>query len=100
MKNTKKNKYLGRDFQDYLQTELRHPRSKAWFDEYGRQLEIAYQIMKLRKRRAISQMALAKKIGTSQSNIARMEGGRQNFTISLLDKVAKALEVDLMVKLG
>lgn len=96
----KHNKYIGTDFSDYLAEELKDPRNKALFDEYGRQLEIAYQILQLRKRQQMSQKALAKKIGTTQSNVARMESGNQNFSIKLLDKVALALGAKLSIKLS
>ena len=58
------------DFQDFLKEQLKDPESKKIFDEYGRQLEIAYQILQLRKEKKLSQAQLAKKIGTKQSNIA------------------------------
>ena len=96
--NRKKTKAL--DFDSHLKEELKNPEFKRLFDEYGRQLEISYQILQLRKKRGLSQSELAKKIGTKQSNIARMESGAQNFSIGLLDKIAVALDVDLKVKLG
>ena len=85
------------DFQDILKKELKNPEFKKHYDEYGKQLEIAYQILKLRKKKKISQAQLAKKIGTKQSNIARMESGQQNFSIDILEKIAGALGRDLKV---
>lgn len=93
------NKYVGTDFNDYLAEELKDPRNKALFDEYGRQLEIAYQLLQLRKRKKMSQSLLAKKIGSTQSNVARMESGNQNFSIKLLDKVVKALGAELKISI-
>jgi len=98
--NKTKKQIKALDFEDYLQEELKNPEAKRLFDEYGRQLEISYQILKLRQARGLSQNDLAKKIGTNQSNVARIESGQQNFTIKLLDKIASALEVDLKVRLG
>jgi hypothetical protein len=37
------------DFQKYLAEQLKNPEFKKRYDEYGKQLEIAYQILKLRK---------------------------------------------------
>ena len=96
--NRKKNKAL--DFDDYLKDELKNPEFKRLFEEYGKQLEIAYQILQLRKKRGLSQSELAKKIGTKQSNVARIESGGQNITVNLLDKIATALGASLSVKLG
>jgi len=97
-KNTIKPKAT--DFSDYLAKDLKNSNNRKLFDEYGRQLEIAYQILQLRKQKNISQAVLAKRIGSTQSNIARMERGNQNFTISLLDKVAGALGAELNIKLS
>jgi len=86
-------------FEDYLAKQLKDPKFKKYYDEYGKKLEIAYQILLLRKRKKMSQAELARKIGTKQSNIARMEVGQQNFTIDTLQKIAKAFNRELKVKI-
>ncbi|HEX9830306.1 MAG TPA: helix-turn-helix transcriptional regulator [Thermodesulfobacteriota bacterium] len=85
------------DFDDYLNEQLKNPVFKKYYDEYGKQLEIAYQILQLRKREGLSQAELARKIGTKQTNIARLESGQQNFTIDTLQKLAKALRRNLKI---
>jgi len=87
------------DFQVYLAQQLKNPEMKKYYDKFGKQLEIAYQILKLRKQKRMSQAALAKKINTKQSNIARMEMGQQNFTIDTLQKISKAFERELKIKI-
>jgi ribosome-binding protein aMBF1 (putative translation factor) len=86
------------DFQDYLAKKLKNPRFRKYYNEYGKQLEIAYQILKLRKRERMSQAELARKIGTKQSNIARMEAGQQNFTTDTLQKIAGVFKRDLRIE--
>ncbi|MBI2038485.1 MAG: helix-turn-helix transcriptional regulator [Candidatus Nealsonbacteria bacterium] len=86
------------DFQEYLSEELKNPKFKKYYDEYGKQLEIAYQILQLRKKKGISQTELAKKIGTRQSNIARMESGQQNFTTDTLQKIASVFKRNLKIE--
>jgi ribosome-binding protein aMBF1 (putative translation factor) len=86
------------DFQEYLAEKLKSPRFKKYYDEYGKQLEIAYQILKLRKQKHMSQVELAEKIGTRQSDVARMETGQQNFTTETLQKIASAFKRDLKVE--
>lgn len=85
------------DFQEYLANKLKNPAFKKNYDEYGKQLEIAYRILQLRKKEGLSQAELAKKVGTTQSNIARMEAGEQNFTTETLYKVASALGRELKI---
>ncbi len=95
--NKKLNKGLFIDFDKILKKELKDPIFKKHYDEYGKQLEIAYQILKLRIKKRISQAKLAKEIGTKQSNIARMEAGQQNFSVDTLHKLAKAFGTELKI---
>lgn len=88
------------DFDDFLAEELKNPKFKKYYDEYGRQLEISYGLLQLRKKRKMSQADLAKKIGTKQSNIARLESGQHNFTIGFLNKVTAALGATLEIKIS
>lgn len=91
-------KRIDNDFEQYLREQLKNFEFKRLFDEYGKQLEIAYQILQLRKKRKFSQAQLAKKIGTTQSNIARLEAGRQNFSTQMLQRLAAALGKELEVR--
>jgi len=98
--NKRKNIQKAVDFQEYLAEKLKNPKFRKYYDEYGKQLEIAYQILQLRKQKRISQAELAKKIGTKQSDIARMEAGQQNFSIDTLQKIAQVFIKDLKVYFG
>jgi len=98
--NKRKNIQKAVDFQEYLAEKLKNPKFRKYYDEYGKQLEIAYQILQLRKQKRISQAELAKKIGTKQSDIARMEAGQQNFSIDTLQKIAQVFNKDLKVSFG
>ncbi len=85
------------DFQKYLKENLKDSEFQEYFSEHGKRLEVAYQILQLRKKKKMSQIQLAKKIGTTQGNIARMESGQQNFTTNTLNKVALAFKCDLKI---
>lgn len=101
MNELNKNKIIKSiDFQEYLNKQLKNKEFKKLYDEYGKQLEIAYQIAKLRKEKRMSQVELAKRIGTTQSNVARMESGQQNFTVSILSKVAGIFNKDLKISIS
>ncbi|MDR3642727.1 MAG: helix-turn-helix transcriptional regulator [Candidatus Doudnabacteria bacterium] len=86
------------DFQPYLDAHLKNPQFKKYYDEFGKQLEIAYKINQLRKKQGMSQLELAKKIGTTQSNVARLEAGNQNFTTATLHKIAKVFNRELKIE--
>ena len=87
------------DFQVYLKSKLKNLEFKKQYSEYGKQLEVAYQILQLRKKAHLSQAELAQRIGTTQSNIARMEQGRQNFTIGMLSKIATSFNKELEISI-
>ena len=57
------------------------------------------QIISKRLERGLSQKALAEKIKTKQSAIARLESGRYNPSLLFLKKVASALESNLIVEI-
>jgi UDP-N-acetylglucosamine 1-carboxyvinyltransferase len=56
------------------------------------QEKIGVFIKELRERKGMTQGALAEALGTSQSAVARMESGKQNFTTKELVKLSDALE--------
>lgn len=95
---TKKQFKKAIDFQAFLEEQLKNPEIKKYYDEFGKQLEVAYAILQLRKQIGLSQKQLAKKVGTTQSNIARIESGQQNFTVELLQRIAKAYKRNLKIE--
>lgn len=60
------------------------------------QKQIAEFIKKLREHKGLTQGDFAKALGTSQSAVARMESGGQNFTTELLDKISSVLEKNVV----
>lgn len=57
------------------------------------------QLIEKRINKGITQAQLAKKIGTKQSAIARLESGNINPSLSFLDKVSQALGARLVVQI-
>ncbi len=53
--------------------------------------EIKEQLIRIRIEQGLSQADLAKKVGTQQSAISRLESGDYNPSIELLSKIAQAL---------
>jgi len=51
----------------------------------------------LRAKKKLTQKALAKKLGTKQSAIARLESGRANPTLEFMQKTAEALDKKLVI---
>lgn len=58
--------------------------------------KIGFFIKELRERRGLTQGEFAKQLGTSQSAVARMEKGEQNFSTDLLGKISTVLDHKLV----
>lgn len=54
---------------------------------------VAWNLRRLRVKRALSQEALAVDAGVDRSYVGRIERGVENPTVETLDRLAKALEV-------
>ncbi len=61
---------------------------------------IGDRIAKVREDARLTQSALAKKIGSTQSAVARIESGKQNVSTALLRKISKALNRNLIGNTG
>lgn len=95
-KKNKKIVYLS--FDRYLAQQMKNKTFKEAYEEESGRLEIAYRILQLRKKQRLSQKELARKLDTTQSVVARMESGQQNFTVDNLQKIASVFKYDLKVE--
>jgi transcriptional regulator with XRE-family HTH domain len=58
-------------------------------------VDIGKRIEEIREQAALSQSALARAIGTSQSAISQIEAGERNPSFDMLRQIAKALNVSV-----
>lgn len=82
---------------NYLHKLQKNKAYKQLLKEEKELLDISLQISLARKKRKITQVQLAKKVGMPQSQIARIESGSHNVTIGTLSKVASALNLKVFV---
>ena len=82
-------------FEDWEAEQMRDPE----FREAAEALEPAYQVARLRMLRGLTQEELAKRVGTRQPGIARLESGRKEPRISFLRRIAKELGARLVLQL-
>lgn len=82
-------------YEDLKAELLRDPEVKAEYDA----LETAYQVTCRRIELGLTQAQLAKKVGTKQPGISRLESGNSNATLDLLQRVAEALDCRLDIRL-
>jgi ribosome-binding protein aMBF1 (putative translation factor) len=68
---------------------------KKAYDDLELEFAIIEALIRARSKRGMTQEKLAKKIGTKQSAIARLESGRGNPTIAFVQRLANVLNLDL-----
>jgi HTH-type transcriptional regulator/antitoxin HipB len=78
---------------------MRDPKFREAYDKISPEMEIAFAIAEARHRARLSQVQLAKKLGTSQAAVARWERGNSMPTTKTLRRVAKATDSRLHVEL-
>ncbi len=82
-------------FEDWETKQLNDPE----FQAAAREQEPAYQVARLRILRGLTQGQLAKRIGTQQPSIARLESGKKDPDIPFLRQIAKALNARVEIRL-
>lgn len=82
------------DFEVWEKEVLKDPEFKEEYDK----LQPQFALIRARIEKRLTQEQLAKKIGTKQSVISRLESGRANPSIGFLKKLAQALNSHLEIK--
>jgi len=88
----------GLTLNDYLKEQLKDPEFKKEWDESEATYQVTREIIKARIEGKISQRQLAKKTGTTQAVISRIENMNVSPSIGLLQRVAKSLGKRLEIK--
>jgi len=70
------------------------------YKDLDAEFKLIQTIIEKRTVKGLTQAALANKIGTKQSAIARLESGSYNPSLLFLEKVAKALDAQLVVSIS
>jgi transcriptional regulator with XRE-family HTH domain len=86
-------------YREYLDKLRRDPEYVAAEQELKPVLDLADDTLALRLQKGWTQEELANRVGTRQANISRLENGLANPTVGLLQKLADALDADLVVHL-
>ena len=86
------------DFQKYLKEQLKNPKFAAEYKALEVEYQIRAQLIEARANQNVTQKELARKVGTKQSNISRLESGSYNPSIGFLSKVAESLGKELYIE--
>jgi len=76
---------------------LQNKEYRKVYEEMKPKYELANSLIEIRLKQKLSQKDLARKIGTKQPVISRLETMSSEPTLSLLNKISKALDVKLRV---
>ncbi|MBL7036601.1 helix-turn-helix transcriptional regulator [Candidatus Microgenomates bacterium] len=74
---------------------LSNPKTKKAYDDLETEFQISRQIINARLKNKMTQEDLAKKANTAQAVISRLEGMNAKPSISLLARVARALDTKI-----
>jgi transcriptional regulator with XRE-family HTH domain len=88
------------NFDRYLDDQLKDPKFAERFQKAGEAWDIAIQMASLRNEAGMSQTELAKKAGTTQQQISRLESpSYEGHSLSMLRRVAEVLGAKVYVQI-
>ncbi|MBM4177621.1 helix-turn-helix transcriptional regulator [Candidatus Gribaldobacteria bacterium] len=76
---------------------LKDKATKVAYDNLEAEFALFKSLIKARLNKGISQKELAQKIGTHQSAISRFEVGNYNPSLNFLQKIARALNLNMKI---
>lgn len=86
------------NFEVWEKEKMKNPKFKAEYDRLQPEFAVIRAVIEARMKRGLTQERLAKKVGTKQSVISRLETGRGNPTLEFLQKLASALDTHLEIR--
>ena len=87
------------DLQKHLDELKQSPEFVAEYDALDAQYAFARQVIAARIKEGMTQAELAKRIGTSQANISKLEHGTLNPSFDMARRVADGLGKKLLVSM-
>jgi len=85
--------------QDLHKKWLKEPKYKKAYDAQEQEFALAAAMVQARSRAGLTQQQLARKMGTTQPAVARLEAGRTRPSYRTLERLAAATGSRLLVRL-
>lgn len=90
----------GRTLKEHIAEQMKDPEFKKTWHDLDTEFELLESMIKAREKAGLTQEKLAKKIGTKQPALSRLERGAfKKATVETLRKIADALDAKLVIKL-
>ena len=84
-------------FSDWKKEQMKDPEYRKEYEKLEPEFQIARQMIDARIKQNLTQEQLAKKANTGQAVISRLEGMNAKPSLSLLSKIASALNVEINI---
>ncbi len=84
--------------EQFKKEAFKRPGVRKAYAEMQPEIQIIRALIISRNKKGMSQRKLAKKIGVTQSSLARFETGGTNPTLSFIQKITSGLGLKLLVK--
>jgi len=84
--------------EQFKKEAFKRPGVRKAYDELQPEMKIIRALIISRNKKGMSQRNLARKIGVTQSALARFESGSINPTLSFLQKITSGLGLKILVK--
>jgi len=88
------------NYNNFKKKLLKTKAVKKAYDDLGLEFALVEMIIKKRLKQRLTQQQLAKKLGTKQPVISRLERGTYNPSIKFLTRVAHALNAKLEISIS
>lgn len=96
MKTKKRN---GLPLREWLTGEMKDPVFRRHYEDARAQWQAGRAVVEARRAAGITQAELARRIGSDQKGVWRLEAGQQNATVGILEKVAQATGGSLEIRI-
>jgi len=87
------------EWEDLKRKLMKNPEFRREWEASEPEYQLARELIIRRMQKGLSQSQLANKIGTKQPVISRLESGNARPSLTLLDRVAEALDARVVVRL-
>jgi len=86
------------EFKQFRDRMLEDPATRSAYEARKPMYEFAVQLAELRRQRGLSQAALARRAGMTQSEVARIEAAEASPTFDTMARLLSAAEADLDIR--
>lgn len=87
------------DWKEHKRQLMKDPEFRKEYEALEPEYQLAATLIRLRLAKGLTQEELARVLNTKQASIARLESGSSLPSLTMVKKVAEALEADLEIRL-